>query len=130
ATARRGRQSFAVLFLDLDDFKNINDSLGHIAGDQLIVQVASRLQDTLRDTDTLGRLGGDEFALIVPNIRDKSQGLEIAAQVQEALRPPCSVNGNAVFTSCSIGIALSSDRHQHAEELLREADTAMYRAKL
>ncbi len=130
SASKRESQSFAVLFLDLDDFKNINDSLGHMAGDQLIVQIANRLQESLRETHTLGRLGGDEFAVIIPNITGEAQVLEIVGGIQETLRPPCSLNGNSVFTSCSIGIAFSSDRHQHADELLREADTAMYRAKL
>ena len=130
AASRRDQQPFAVLFLDLDDFKNINDSLGHIAGDQLIVQVAARLGDAMHETYTLGRLGGDEFAIIVPGISGEAEALALAARVQEVLRPPCTLRGNSVFTSCSIGIALSTERHQHAEELLREADTAMYRAKL
>ena len=118
-----------ALFLDLDDFKSINDSLGHIAGDQLIVQVATRLQDSMRESDTIARLGGDEFAMVLPNVSSEDEVMEVVQRIQEALRPAFTLSGNSVFTSCSIGIAFGSARHQDAEELLRDAGTAVYRAK-
>ena len=129
AHRRYEQQQFAVLFIDLDDFKRINDSLGHIAGDQLIVQVAGRLQASMRETDTIARLGGDEFAIVLPNVSGDDEVMEVVARLQEALRPVFTLRGNSVFTSCSIGIAFSSTRHQSAEELLRDADTALHRAK-
>jgi diguanylate cyclase (GGDEF)-like protein len=129
ATRRSAGARFAVLFLDLDDFKSINDSLGHIAGDQLIVQVGRRLRDAVRETDSIARLGGDEFALVLPRIESEEEVLEVVNRIQAGLRPAFSLRGNSVFTSCSIGIVFSSARHQGAEELLRDADTAVYRAK-
>jgi diguanylate cyclase (GGDEF)-like protein/PAS domain S-box-containing protein len=120
---------FAVFFLDLDHFKTINDSLGHFAGDQLLIQIADRLSECLRSIDTVARLGGDEFAIIVADLENDQAPLAIVERIQEALRMPFDLEGHRVSTSASIGITLSSDRYQRAEDFLRDADTAMYRAK-
>jgi diguanylate cyclase (GGDEF)-like protein len=130
ARAQRAQEArFAVLFLDLDHFKTINDSLGHLAGDQLLIQIAQRLGECLRTIDTVARLGGDEFAMIVADLEDDEVASMIAERIQESLRAPFHIGGHRVFTSASVGITLSSDRYQRAEDFLREADTAMYRAK-
>ncbi|HZU82597.1 MAG TPA: EAL domain-containing protein, partial [Polyangiaceae bacterium] len=126
---RTDRARFAVLFLDLDHFKTINDSLGHVAGDQLLIQIANRLTGCLRSIDTVARLGGDEFAIIVADVDDHESGSFVAERIHEALRAPFEIGSHRVFTSVSIGITPSSDKRKHAEDYLRDADTAMYRAK-
>lgn len=129
----RGRRheddGLAVLFLDLDRFKNINDSLGHIAGDQLLVEVSRRLQRCLRSSDTVARLGGDEFAILLEDITDAGEAVRVAERLQAELQMPLALEGQEIFTSASIGIALSVGCAQRPEDLLRDADTAMYRAK-
>jgi diguanylate cyclase (GGDEF)-like protein len=120
---------FAVLFLDLDRFKTVNDSLGHLAGDQLLTGIASRLRGFSRSTDTVARLGGDEFALVVTDLMRDDDAACIAERLQETLRSPFDIGGQVVFTSTSIGIAVGDARCESAEDLLRDADTAMYRAK-
>jgi diguanylate cyclase (GGDEF)-like protein len=119
----------AVLFIDLDRFKLINDSLGHLVGDQLLVNIAHRLKGCLRPTDTVARLGGDEFAILLPRIQTCNDATEIAERIQAALKQPFRLGSQEVFTSTSVGIALSRAGFQRAEDLLRDADTAMYRAK-
>ncbi|MDI6772445.1 MAG: EAL domain-containing protein [bacterium] len=119
----------AVLFLDLDRFKNVNDSLGHAAGDELLVGVARRLEACLRPGDTVARLGGDEFAMLLDDITGVDDAVSIADRMQEALGPPFTLGGHEVFTTASIGIALPTADEEQPEELLRNADTAMYRAK-
>ena len=138
---RHPEYQFAVLFLDIDGFKTVNDSLGHAAGDDLIVQVGKRLTRFLRhdDTiarsdakpadDTLARLGGDEFTVLLEDIKDSSDAIRTAQRIQNALAAPHLLDGHEVFTSVSIGIALSSSSRSTAEDLLRDADIAMYRAK-
>lgn len=126
---RAADQRFAVLFLDLDHFKTLNDSLGHLAGDQLLVQIAARLGECLRSTDTVARLGGDEFAIIVADLENDETASTIAERIQVALGEPFELEGHRVFTSASVGITLSSDKYQRAADFLRDADTAMYRAK-
>jgi diguanylate cyclase (GGDEF)-like protein/PAS domain S-box-containing protein len=120
---------FAVLFLDLDRFKVINDSLGHLLGDQLLVAIAGRLEACLRPTDTAARLGGDEFTLLLEDIRDVGDAIRVAERIQVELTLPFDLGGQEVFTSASIGIALSSTGYNRPEDLLRDADIAMYRAK-
>ena len=120
---------FAVLFLDLDRFKNINDSLGHNTGDQLLVAIAARIGECLRPTDTIARLGGDEFAILLDGLEDWSIATAVAERVQSELLKPFSLNGHEVYTTASIGIRLSMDGREDAETMLRDADTAMYRAK-
>ena len=120
---------FAVLFLDLDGFKVVNDSLGHMAGDELLMGIARRLEGCVRVGDTVARLGGDEFAILVNNIRDVQDALRLVDRVQQELSLPFMLGGHEVFTSSSIGIAASDSRYDRPVELLRDADTAMYRAK-
>lgn len=120
---------FAVLFMDLDRFKVLNDSLGHIVGDQLLVEIARRLEACLRSVDTIARLGGDEFTILLEGIRDAEDACHLADRIHQALQTPFNLNGQEVFTSASIGIALSDREYDRPEDLLRNADTAMYRAK-
>jgi diguanylate cyclase (GGDEF)-like protein len=122
-------EQFAVLFLDLDRFKVINDSLGHLAGDQLLKIVASRLVECLRGGDTVARLGGDEFVMLVEEIEDINDVIEVVQRIKESLKTPVLIDGNEMFISTSIGIALNSDDYTQPDQLLRDADTAMYRAK-
>ena len=126
---RSGESGIAVLFLDLDNFKVVNDSLGHEAGDRLIVVVAERLLACLRPGDVAARLGGDEFTLLLHGIGDAQDAVRIAERVQEQLLAPIALDGQEVFATASIGIALSTAEHVAPDELLREADLAMYRAK-
>jgi diguanylate cyclase (GGDEF)-like protein len=118
----------AVLFLDLDDFKVINDSLGHAAGDQMLIAVAGRLQGACRPQDTVARLGGDEFAVLVENITDTSEALAVADRITEKLNAVFSVENKKIGTRASIGIAFA-DQGEDPDQLLRNADAAMYAAK-
>ena len=128
-TKRHEDYLFAVLFLDLDRFKVINDSLGHGVADQLLVAIARGLVTALRPEDTVARMGGDEFAILLEDIKDISDATRIAERIQKELMVPFSLDGHEVFTTVSIGIALSSGMHDQPEDCLRDADTAMYRAK-
>jgi diguanylate cyclase (GGDEF)-like protein len=119
----------AVLFMDLDGFKNVNDSLGHEAGDRLLVTVAERLKNRLRPGDALARFGGDEFAVLLESVKDPSEPIRVARRIAEALREPFSVSDYRVSVNTSIGIALGASHTNDPEGMLREADTAMYRAK-
>jgi len=133
-----GSQAFAVLFLDLDRFKVINDSLGHAAGDALLVEIAKRLENSLRTADTvarfdgqhtLARMGGDEFTILLDGVGDVACALAIANRLRAAVAQPFQLLGREVVTSISIGIVVSAARYRHAEDMVRDADTAMYRAK-
>ncbi|HIK35014.1 MAG TPA: EAL domain-containing protein [Thermosynechococcus sp. M98_K2018_005] len=126
---RRPHSLFAVLFLDVDRFKVINDSLGHLAGDQLLIGIGQRLRACTRGEDTLARLGGDEFAILLEELTTPAQAIQVAERVLVALSRPFRLEGHDVFTSASIGIAFPSEESKTAEDLLRDADTAMYRAK-
>jgi diguanylate cyclase (GGDEF)-like protein/PAS domain S-box-containing protein len=126
---RRDQFLFAVLFLDLDRFKVINDSLGHHVGDELLVVISNRLQACLRPEDSVARLGGDEFAILLEDITDVSDATRVAERIHAELSWPVNLSGFDVFTSASIGIALSSTTYDRPEFLLRNADMAMYRAK-
>lgn len=126
---RRRNYLFAVLFFDLDRFKLINDSLGHSVGDQLLIAIARRLEKYLRVGDTVARLGGDEFTILLEDIKDENIATNIANRLQEELTRPFNLSGNEVFTSASIGITLSTFGYERPEDLLRDADIAMYRAK-
>jgi len=129
--ARRSQERlFATLFLDLDRFKVINDSLGHMVGDQLLVGIARRLEVCLRPGDTVARLGGDEFTILLEDLSDATDAIEIAQRIQRELTVPFNIGGHEVFTTTSIGIAPSSIGYDRAEDILRDADTAMYRAKM
>ena len=120
---------FAVLFLDLDRFKLVNDSLGHDIGDELLRAVARRLEKCLRPQDTVARLGGDEFTMFLEDIKSETDATRVAERVHKELRAPFQVAGHEVFTTSSIGIALNSTGYTQPEEILRDADIAMYRAK-
>ena len=126
---RRENQIFAVLYLDLDRFKIINDSLGHMIGDQLLVGIARRLENCLRPGDTIARLGGDEFTVLLEDINDDNDVAQIAERIQIELSAPFNLSGREVFTTVSMGVALSSKEYERSEDILRDADTAMYRAK-
>jgi len=129
AQAQRDPQQFALLFIDLDNFKSINDSLGHAAGDDVLHQTARRLKECVRETDTVARIGGDEFTIILPQIRSARGPEAVAGQVLKAMAAPFTVGGNEHFLNASIGIALYPADGTSADTLLRNADTAMYRAK-
>jgi diguanylate cyclase (GGDEF)-like protein/PAS domain S-box-containing protein len=126
---RRGGSRFAVLYLDLDRFKVVNESLGHLVGDELLTAVARRLESCLRPGDVLARLGGDEFAILLNGLGDGQQANAFAFRIQEALSTPASIGGRDVFTSASIGIALGLAHYTSPDEIMRDADTAMYHAK-
>jgi diguanylate cyclase (GGDEF)-like protein len=130
---QRARQAperlFALLFLDLDRFKTINDSLGHPIGDGLLVGIAQRLRALVRASDTVARLGGDEFVILLDGMASSDDATLIAQRIQESLREPFSLNGHELVASTSIGILVGLDGHEQPEELLRDADIAMYRAK-
>jgi len=126
---RDQRRLFAVLFLDLDRFKVINDSVGHLIGDELLKEASRRLQGCVREPDTVARLGGDEFAILIEDVADIEDTRVIARRVIAALNEPIRVSGKELFTSASIGIAIGEARYTAPEELLRDADVAMYRAK-
>ncbi|OPY70039.1 MAG: Cyclic di-GMP phosphodiesterase Gmr [Syntrophorhabdaceae bacterium PtaU1.Bin034] len=119
----------AVLFMDLDRFKLINDSLGHMLGDALLVQTADRIRRLIRPGDTLARLGGDEFVILFEDIKEAACTTLVAGRIQGLFRTPFVLDGHEVFTTVSIGIAVSSGEYERPEELLRDADIAMYRAK-
>jgi diguanylate cyclase (GGDEF)-like protein/PAS domain S-box-containing protein len=120
---------FALLFLDLDGFKSINDSLGHKAGDEFLIHVGRRLTKSVRPSDTVARLGGDEFVVLLEDIRSPTEATRVAERIQKDVSASCAVAETEVFSTVSIGIALSSTGYQCPEDMLRDADTAMYRAK-
>ena len=144
---RHSNYKFAVLLIDIDEFKIVNDSLGHSAGDELLIQIGRRLKESVRraDTvsrprtsdlpqkpandDTLARLGGDEFTILLDDLRDSIEAVRVAERVQSELAVPFSINDQEIVISASIGIASSTSPHNHAEDLVRDADIAMYRAK-
>jgi diguanylate cyclase (GGDEF)-like protein/PAS domain S-box-containing protein len=127
--ARRIGSRFAALYLDLDRFKVVNDSLGHQVGDELLTAASRRLESCLRQGDALARLGGDEFAILLNELGDESQANAIAFRIQEALSAPFSIGGRQVFTTASIGIAYGGAQYNNPDEIMRDADTAMYHAK-
>lgn len=126
---RRSEFNFAVMFLDLDRFKAVNDSLGHACGDDLLVCVAARLRACFRPEDTVARFGGDEFAVLIEEVTNISDVTRISERVQKDLRLPIEVNGHEILISASIGIAFGTLDHTTPEQVLRDADYAMYQAK-
>ena len=123
------RRNFALMYLDFDRFKLINDTLGHSVGDEFLVAVAQRIQKQVRPGDTVGRLGGDEFAILIEDLESEQLAATMAERLQEALRKPYSVGGTEVNSSASIGITFSSIGYDTPGDVLRDADIAMYRAK-
>ncbi len=120
---------FAVMLLDLDRFKIVNDSLGHHIGDQLLINLAKRLNVCVRDGDTVARFGGDEFTILLDDIKDVSDATRVAERIQESLQTPFALDGHEVFSSVSIGIAMSATGYDVPNDVVRDADTAMNRAK-
>ncbi|WP_053057803.1 EAL domain-containing protein [Rubrobacter aplysinae] len=127
--ASRSEYLLAVLFLDLDNFKYVNDSLGHEVGDRLLIEVSRRLRDSLRETDTAARIGGDEFAVLLEQLEDEAGAVRVARRISESLSEPIFIDGRELPASFSIGITLGGSGGEDREELLGDADTAMYRAK-
>jgi diguanylate cyclase (GGDEF)-like protein len=129
AKARRDGSLFAVLFLDLDRFKLVNDSVGHAAGDELLVEAGRRIVECMRETDVVARLGGDEFAVLVQDIDGLAAARELAERLLAIIGAPVVVAGRELFPSASVGIAMWNARYRNGEELLRDSDAAMYKAK-
>ena len=128
-TLRHPDDRFAVLFLDIDRFKVINDSLGHLVGDQLLQAIAHRIRGPLRSGDVVARIGGDEFTILADDVAQAEDAVAVADVVQNALKDPFVLNGHEICVSASIGIAIGSIHYQRGEDVLRDADIAMYRAK-
>ncbi|WP_286263596.1 bifunctional diguanylate cyclase/phosphodiesterase [Thalassotalea atypica] len=126
---RHSQHSFAVLFIDLDRFKVINDTLGHQAGDKFLIEIASRLTDCVRENDVLARLGGDEFVILLDSLASQDDVEDVATRIIESIEQPFEVDGNCLYSNASIGIALCNAHYRDASEILRDADAAMYQAK-
>lgn len=126
---RRKTDLFALLFLDLDRFKVVNDSLGHLIGDELLQQITNRLKQCHREDDLLARFGGDEFVLLLKHLQNENEAIQVAQRIHQMLNTPFVINEREIYMSTSIGIALSSCHYDQPEQMLRDADTAMYRAK-
>lgn len=129
AHAQRSGEKLAVLFLDLDRFKGINDTLGHLGGDEVLKAISARLSAIVREGDTVARVGGDEFVVMLRGVRDADEALEVADRIRVALAQPALVHGRELRVTASIGVAIYPDHGSDVETLLRHADTAMYRAK-
>ncbi len=126
---RQQAAHYAVLYLDLDRFKTVNDSLGHALGDELILEVSRRINTCVRPGDTVARLGGDEFTILLEDVDDPTDALRVAERLHAALQPPVMLEGHEIFVSTSLGIVVTAWDGRQAADLLRDADTAMYRAK-
>ena len=120
---------FAVLFLDLDRFKVVNDSVGHLIGDKLLIEIARRLEKSISPTDTVARLGGDEFTILLENIQNQEEATLVAESIYQTLSHPFNLDSHEIFTTASIGIALSDPGYEKPEDILRDADLTMYSAK-
>jgi diguanylate cyclase (GGDEF)-like protein len=127
--AYRTGHSVALLFLDFDHFKQINDRLGHTAGDEALCVLSRRIENCLRDEDTVGRLSGDEFVVVLPNLNHEDHALKVAQKLLDVTSQPIEFNGQETFITCSIGIAIYPEHGETAEILLRHSDAAMYAAK-
>jgi len=126
---RRNDFHFAVLYLDIDRFKLVNDSLGHNVGDSLLVAFANRIKDSLREIDTLARFGGDEFVILLEDVENEDYASSVAERLQQELKRPFMVSGKEVFAPASFGVVANTKDYEHAENLIRDADAAMYHAK-
>lgn len=126
---RRSGYHYAVLYLDIDRFKVINESLGHNIGDQLLLAFSARLRKTLRDIDNLARFGGDEFVILLEDIENSDFALKVAQRLQNELKPPFTLEGNEIYAPASFGIVFDTGSYESPEEIIRDADTAMYHAK-
>lgn len=126
---RRGGPPFAVLFLDLDRFKRINDAMGHLTGDQVLHQAGMRIQGCIRPDDTAARMGGDEFTVLLQGVKDKPEALAIVERILSELSTPLQIESQQIRVTASIGVALSNQGYEQAQDVLRDADTAMYRAR-
>ena len=127
--AQRNQQKFAVMLLDLDRFKDVNDTLGHTMGDRLLQHVGKRLENILRKSDTISRMGGDEFIILLPEITGVKDAEKIAEKIIEAIRKPFQVEGHKICITTSIGFSIYPDNGENADTLIRNADIAMYHAK-
>ena len=128
-TANRDNEEFALLFIDLDKFKQINDSLGHGVGDMVLIEAAKRLKDAIRDVDTLARIGGDEFTIILNKLQNKEGASIVSKKIIDTMRAPISVNNQDLYISASVGISIFPTDAQYAHNLIKFADEAMYKAK-
>jgi diguanylate cyclase (GGDEF)-like protein/PAS domain S-box-containing protein len=128
-SSRQSNHLFAVMFLDFDRFKLINDSLGHSFGDHILIEIGQRLKDCVRDVDTVARLGGDEFAILLDDLDSEKTAEEVARRINHSLGQPFVLSGREIVSNASIGIAFSSLGYSHPEEMIRDADIAMYQAK-
>src|SRR4051812_32689915 len=129
ARLRRNEASIAVLFIDLDDFKVVNDSLGHGAGDKLLVELGSRLRHAIRPSDTIARFGGDEFVVLCEEIGDARDAVAVGERIVEATAVPFVLEGREMWVTASVGVAIAIAEDSTPETLLRDSDAAMYRAK-
>ncbi|WP_237711193.1 EAL domain-containing protein [Oceanimonas sp. GK1] len=127
--ANRSKQHLAVIFLDLDHFKQVNDTLGHAAGDELLLEVSRRIRTRLREDDTLARLGGDEFIVLLPELNEPDEASRVARRLIDAIAEPFQINNHQFRIGCSLGVSLYPDDANSAEQLLHHADAAMYQAK-
>jgi len=129
AAAKRRGSRLAMLMMDLDKFKDINDSLGHNTGDQLLIQVGERLRENIRESDTVARFGGDEFMILLPEINQEEGAAATAAKILSSFRKPFKIDDHELCVTTSIGVSLYPNHGSDEEALLKHADTAMYRAK-
>ena len=129
-TKRQGNYTFAVLFIDLDRFKTVNDSMGHRAGDELLLKISDKLLNLVRPSDMVARLGGDEFVVLLENVKDTRRVNRIAERILGDLQKPTKISGKKIYVGASIGVVFSSENYDNPEDLLRDADLAMYRAKV
>ena len=127
--ARRASERLSVLYLDLDRFKPVNDTLGHSVGDLLLEEVARRLKQCVRESDTVARIGGDEFVVLLQRVPDPGQAATVASKIRDAMRRPFSLDGHSLNIAPSIGIAHYPEHGELPQQLLKHADQAMYQAK-
>jgi len=128
-TRREGRKPFAVLLLDVDHFKDVNDSLGHVAGDRLLMAIGERLVQSVREADTVARFGGDEFTMLIEGVNGPADVSRATVRIHNEIATPFTIDGQEIFTTASIGVTIATGDYDQPEQIIRDADTAMYRAK-